>query len=200
MKTVSRNRANYGLIVLLILIISVILGFLFDLICTAVEKRSYPKPDEYVSFVEKYSAEYDVPEEIIYSVMRTESSFDSSAVSSKGAVGLMQLMPTTFEWLTKDILREHLSVGMLYDPETNIKYGTYYLSRLYNRFSDWDTALAAYNGGEGNVSEWLADSRYSSDGKKLIIDNIPREFKETKNYVKKVNKAVEKYKKLYTEE
>ena len=89
---------------------------------------------------------------------------------------------------------------MLYDPETNIKYGTYYLSRLYNRFGDWDTALAAYNGGEGNVSEWLKDKKYSDDGIKLKTDKIPDEFSETKNYVKKVNKALKKYKELYNSE
>lgn len=200
MRSVSRNKTNYGLIVLVVLIISILLGFLFDIIFTAIEKRIYQKPDEYAPFVEKYSAEYGVPENLIYAVIKTESSFDSSATSSKGAIGLMQLMPSTFEWLAKDILREHLSAGMLYDPETNIKYGTYYISRLYNRFGDWDTALAAYNGGEGNVSEWLADTRYSTDGKKLIIDNIPDEFSETEGYVKKVNKAFDKYKKLYTEE
>ena len=200
MRRVSRNKTNYGLVVLVVLIIAVIFGFIFDIVCTVIEKNVYPRPDEYAPFVEKYSSEYGVPEELVYAVIKTESSFNSSAVSSKGAIGLMQMMPSTFEWLTKDVLRDHLSSGMLYDPETNIKYGTYYLSRLYNRFGDWDTALAAYNGGEGNVSDWLADSRYTKDGKKLIIDNIPKEFAETKNYVKKVNKAFEKYKTLYKEE
>ena len=200
MRRTNRNRSNYGLVVLVVLIISIIFGFAFDIALSVIEKQIYPKPKEYAPFVEKYSAEYGVPEDMIYAVIKTESSFDSSAVSNKGAVGLMQMLPETFEWLTKDILRDHLGAGMLYDPETNIKYGTYYLSRLYNRFGDWDTALAAYNGGEGNVSEWLADSRYSTDGQKLIIDNIPKEFNETKNYVKKVNKALEKYKTLYTEE
>lgn len=200
MRSVGRKKTNYGLIVLVVLVIAVILGFAFDILITQIEKIIYPKPNEYTAFVEKYSAEYGVPENMVYAVIKTESGFDSSAVSGKGAVGLMQMMPETFEWLTKDILREHLSAGMLYDPETNIKYGTYYLSRLYNRFGDWDTALAAYNGGEGRVSEWLTDSRYSQDGKKLIIDNIPTEYSETENYVGKVNKALGKYNKLYTEE
>ena len=200
MRSVSRSKTNYGLVVLLVLIIAIIFGFLFDIVCSAIEKQVYKKPEEYALFVEKYSAEYGVPENMIYAVIKTESNYDSSAVSSRGAVGLMQLLPSTFEWLTKDILRDHLGVGMLYDPETNIKYGTYYLSRLYNRYGDWNTALAAYNGGEGNVSEWLTDSRYSPDGKTLIIDNIPKEFGETKSYVTKVNKAFEKYKSLYIEE
>ena len=157
-------------------------------------------PEEYAPYVEQYAAEYGVPTDLVWAVIKTESGFDSSAVSSKGAVGLMQMMPATFEWLTEDILRDYHGVGMLYDPETNIKYGTYYLSRLYNRFSDWDTALAAYNGGEGNVSEWLKDKNYSDDGIKLKTDKIPDEFSETKNYVKKVNKALENYKKLYNNE
>jgi soluble lytic murein transglycosylase len=200
LKSARRKNTNYGLIVLIVLIISVLFGFIFDVAMTLVEKYIYQKPDEYVEYVEIYSAEFGVPEDLVWSVIKTESGFDSSAVSSKGAVGLMQLMPSTFEWLTDDILREYLGIGMLYDPETNIKYGTYYLSRLYNRFGDWDTAIAAYNGGEGNVSEWLKDKRYSDDGIKLKTDKIPDSYSETKNYVKKVNKALEKYKKLYNTE
>ena len=200
MKSVKRKKTNYGLIVLIVLIISILFGLLFDVAMTLVEKQIYQKPREYVGYVETYSAEFGVPADLVWSVMKTESGFDSSAVSYKGAVGLMQMMPSTFEWLTDDILREYLGVGMLYDPETNIKYCTYYLSRLYNRFGDWDTALAAYNGGEGNVSEWLEDKRYSDDGKRLKTDKIPEEFSETKNYVKKVNKALEKYKELYNNE
>lgn len=200
MRTTRRKKTNYGLIVLIVLVVSILFGFLFDIVLTTVEKRIYQKPEEYVPFVEQYADEFAVPVDLVYAVIKTESGFDSSAVSGKGAIGLMQMMPATFEWLTDDILREYLGIGMLYDPETNIKYGTYYLSRLYNRFGDWDTALAAYNGGEGNVSEWLKDKKYSDDGIKLKTDKIPDEFSETKNYVKKVNKALKKYKELYNSE
>ena len=58
-------------------------------------------------------------------------------------------------------------------------------------------ALAAYNCGEGNVSEWLTDPKYSEDGVKLNVSKIPNEFRETKNYVKKVNKALKHYSELY---
>ena len=200
MRTSRRKKTNYGLIVLIVLVVSILFGFLFDVVLTTVEKRIYQKPEEYVPFVEQYAEEFGVPVDLVYAVIKTESGFDSSAVSRKGAIGLMQMMPATFEWLTDDILREYLGIGMLYDPETNIKYGTYYLSRLYNRFGDWDTALAAYNGGEGNVSEWLKDKKYSDDGIRLKTDKIPDEFSETKNYVKKVNKALKKYKELYNNE
>ncbi len=200
MKTVSRNKNNYIVIIIAVLIIAVLFGFLFDIVCTQIEHMIYPRPDEYREYIKKYSDEFGVPDELVYAVIKTESDFESSAVSSKGAIGLMQIMPATFEWLTDDLMHENLDVGMLYDPETNIKYGTYYLSRLYNRFGDWNTAIAAYNGGEGNVSEWLSDKRYSDDGKKLNIDSIPNEFSETENYVKKVNKALSKYIELYNTE
>ncbi len=197
MRTADRRKKGLCGTVIAVLVFAVIFGFLFDHAYTQIEYLLYPKPDEYTAFVEKYAQEYDISPLLIYAVIKTESNFDSSAVSNKGAIGLMQMMPDTFEWLTRDMLHEHLNIGMLYDPETNIKYGTYYLSRLYGRFGDWDTAIAAYNGGEGNVSEWLKDKRYSDDGCKLIIDNIPTEFKETENYVKKVNRAFKNYRKIY---
>ena len=114
--------------------------------------------------------------------------------SSVGALGLMQMMPDTFSWLTNDRLGDRFSVGMLYDPETNIKYGVYYLSWLYDRYADWDITLAAYNAGPENVDKWLEDPTVSDlETGKLI--NIP--FKETREYVKKVNKALGKYESLY---
>ncbi len=199
MRAASTGKRRYSIvkIVLISLIVSVLFGFLFDLVCTKAEYVLYKRPEEYSGFVERYSKEYGVSEAMIYAVIRTESSFDSAALSSKNAVGLMQMLPSTFEWLTNDILHDGHKTDMLYDPETNIKYGTYYLSRLYARFENWDTALAAYNGGEGNVSEWLSDTRYSSDGIKLKLDKLPEEFRETRDYVKKVNLALGKYEELY---
>ena len=106
----------------------------------------------------------------------------------------MQIMPSTFKWLTNDVLFEHLNEGMLFDPETNIRYGTYYLSYLYDRYGDWELALAAYNGGLGNVDKWLENDAYA-DGEGGL-KKIP--FKETKHFVSRVSKAWEKYDKLYS--
>ena len=183
----GKRRGHFGTTVLIILIISVAFGFLSDAVLTQIELKSYPKPKEYSSYVEKYSAEYSVPEELIWAVIRTESGFDSSAESGVGAVGLMQLMPDTFEEITTYRLKEGLDIGMRYDPDTNIRYGTYYLSYLYGRYGDWDKVIAAYNWGLGNLDEWL-DGGHSTE-------DIP--VKETSNYLKKVNKAKEKYEKLY---
>ena len=182
-----QNGSRLGVIIAVVLVISVLFGFVFDIVLTAIEKSLYPMPEEYSSYVNKYSAEYGVPTELIWAVIKTESDFVSSAESSVGAVGLMQLMPDTFDEITTHRLKEGLDVGMRYDPETNIRYGTYYLSYLYERYGNWDAAIAAYNAGLGNVVEWLK----SDPG----LDDIP--FKETKNYLKKVNKAKEKYENIY---
>ena len=190
------NRKNYptALVIFLIAVLAVGLGFLADLLITCLEKSAYPQ--EYAEYVEVYAERYGVPEELVFAVIRTESDFDSGAVSGAGAVGLMQIMPSTFEWLTDEILFDHLESGMLYDPETNVRYGTYYLSYLYDRCGDWDLALAAYNGGLGNVDKWLADERYA-DGEGSL-KRIP--FKETRQFVKRVNRARDKYEKLYENE
>ena len=180
-----------ALMIALIAVLAIGLGFLADFFITCFEKSAYPR--EYAEYVEVYAEAYGVPEGLVYAVIRTESDFDSGAVSPVGAVGLMQLMPSTFEWLTDDKLFEHLESGMLYDPETNIKYGTYCLSFLYDRYGDWELALAAYNGGLGNVDKWLEDDQYA-DGEGGL-KRIP--FKETRQFVARVTDAWEMYERLY---
>lgn len=189
----SVRKIHYGRIFLILLIVSVAFGFLFDAICSAAEKKIYPK--KYEEYVEKYSAEYRVPPELVYSIIKCESNFDSAAVSGDGAIGLMQMMPSTFNDLTTNKLSEDLDTGMLYDPETNIKYGVYYLSYLKTYFDDWNTVAAAYNAGYNRVREWLKDKEYSSDGISLINSKIP--YAETRKYCERVARAREKYISLY---
>ncbi len=201
----TRRRKNHGVAILIILVISIALGFIIDSGITFAEKKYYPV--KYSEYVEKYSKEYNVPEALIYAIIKTESDFEADAVSRAGAVGLMQFMPDTFCDITTNFLYENLDVGMRYDPETSIKYGAFYLSWIYRTYiQNWETALAAYNAGIGNVfgytdSEtgewiegWIDDPQYSDDG--ITLKKIP--FKETRNYVKKVTRAWEKYEKLYS--
>lgn len=187
----TKKQTNIGVIVLIILAISIALGFVFDFAITRIEYSVYPKPDEYATYVKKYSEKFYVPEEIVWAVIKTESNFNASAVSNKGAVGLMQLIEPTFEDISNLRLKEGLPSGMRYDPETSIRYGTYYLSYLYDRYGDWDTVIAAYNGGLGKVDGWMGE-----DGK-LTLDEIPFDYFETISYVIKVNFRAERYKKLY---
>ena len=148
----------------------------------------------YHKIISKYSQEYDVPEHLIYAIIKTESDFRPRVISQAGAIGLMQMLPSTFEWLTGDEhLGEHLDVASLTDPDVSIRYGTYYLKYLMQKFPIVNTAIAAYNAGEGRVAKWLDTSEYS-DGNG-VLTYIPIE--ETRLYVEKVNSSMDHYKNLY---
>ena len=136
--------------------------------------------------------EFNVPAALVLAVIRTESDFRKNALSDAGAIGLMQLMPQTFSYLSEEKLKESLSPLQIWDPEINIRYGTYYLSYLYERFGSWETALAAYNAGEGRVAEWLEDPSLSRDG---VLINIP--FPETESYVTRTKKLQQAYAEKY---
>ena len=187
-----KNSKKRPLAVLIILCISLLLGFAVDLTWDTVEKKAHPT--DFKSYVSTYSAEYNIPEYIIFAIIETESGFDKEAISHSGALGLMQMMPATFAWLTgPEHLNERLDSEDLFDPETSIKYGTYYLNYLYKKFDyNWDNTFAAYNGGEGNVAKWLSSEEHSDGQGNLTY--IPSD--ETRNYVKKVNKNIEIYKNL----
>ncbi len=195
-----KQNTKRTLVIAVIILCAIFLGVITDIGWSAFKEQKHPLT--YIKTIEKYSAEYGIPKEIILAVIKTESDFDANAVSSAGAIGLMQMMPSTFEWLTGDEhLKEHLPSSMLTEPEVSIRYGTYYLSYLKNKFFpagevDWDIIFAAYNGGEGNVAKWLADPACVDMNGKLV--NIP--FPETRSYVSKVNTAIDTYKKLYTEQ
>lgn len=143
----------------------------------------------YLETVEHCSYEYGVPSSIIYAVIFTESGFDKNALSHAGAMGLMQLMPQTFASISSEL---NILSDDPYHPEVNIRCGTRLLAKLYDKYGSWDTAFAAYNAGEKAVDGWLSDRRYSEGGK---LVNIP--YKETSEYVKKVNNAVSVYTRLY---
>ncbi len=187
-----KNGLRRAVAALLILALSIGIGYAYDRVRDLIDRRIYPR--EYQSYVERYSAEFGVPEHIVYAVIKAESNFESNAVSIAGAVGLMQLMPDTFRWLC-DRQGEQLDDGMLYDPETNIRYGVYYLSYLYTEFGLWNSVFAAYNAGPTRVREWTADTRYADENGALT--DIP--FEETRVYVEKVEEAADLYAKLYTE-
>lgn len=151
-------------------------------------------PQEYEQQVKKAAAEFHVEEPLIYAVIRTESGFRPEVESSVGAQGLMQLMPSTFDWLQESLDGEiTYSSDALSDPEINIRYGTYLLSVLLKQYEVRDTAIAAYNAGTSTVDGWLEDTTISPDGKTLT--NIP--YEETAGYVKKVDEAYEIYQNLY---
>ena len=145
-------------------------------------------PLEYEELILKYSDEYNIDEHLVCSVISAESSFDETALSSPGAMGLMQIMPDTGGWIAEKLGVEDFEASMLYDPETNIKFGCWYLNYLSGLFdSDFRKVLAAYNAGQNRVFEWL-----DSDGE---LREIP--YAETEEYILKIEKYYEIYKALY---
>ena len=148
-------------------------------------------PFEYQEIVVKYANDNDLDHALVMAVIKTESNFVNDARSGK-ATGLMQLTDETAEWMAKKIDIKPKSVDLT-DPHDNIKLGCYYLRYLIDYYDgNIDVALAAYNGGMGNVDEWLENDKYSSDGKNLTY--IP--FKETRQYVSKVKNEQKVYEKM----
>jgi len=111
-------------------------------------------------------------------------------------VGLMQIMPDTGAWIAGKIDMTNYNEEMLKNADVNIRLGCWYLRYLTDRFGGVrNHVLAAYNAGPGNLKKWLENDDYSRDG---VLVNIP--FQETSSYVERVERAYEKYKKLYDKE
>ena len=152
----------------------------------------YPK--RYCELITESCEEFGVEESLVYAVIHTESGFDCNARSNVGALGLMQIMPETFDWLqTRLPAEEHLEFDALYLPEVNIRYGVYYLSQLRSQFGSDMLAIAAYHAGQGSVSGWLDKSGLPPELFKQT--DIPSSA--TCHYVNKVERAREIYIRLY---
>jgi soluble lytic murein transglycosylase-like protein len=103
--------------------------------------------------IDRVASKYRLEPEMILAIIHTESAFRSDAVSSKGAVGLMQLLPSTAEEVAREIDLEWTGEEVLRDPEANIELGSYYLSKLRDRFDSMEAAVVAYNEGPGRVEQ-----------------------------------------------
>lgn len=153
--------------------------------------RHYPM--EYESAIRLCARLNDIPPAYVASVILAESSYDPSAVSSANAQGLMQLLPSTAEWIAGK-LGETYAEGCLFDPETNLRYGCWYLGFLMKRYNgDMRLSSSAYHAGQGTVDKWLQTPEYSPDGVSLAV--IP--YDTTDTYVQRVLKYYEKYAELY---
>ena len=140
-------------------------------------------PLAYEDLIKKYSKQFDVPASFIATVIYAESRFNPNAVSGAGARGLMQIMPATGGGIAKSLGETGYSPDKLMDPETSIRYGTYYYRELIDRHQgNIDKALMAYNGGEGAVQS------YERRGV------LPR---ETEGYLRKIKGTWDMYEKVY---
>jgi len=134
-------------------------------------------PIRHRGIIEREAAAHGIDSRLVFSMIWTESKFDNMAVSNKGAMGLMQIMPTTGEWLAGK-LGEEFYEARLFDAEFNIRLGVFYLRYLIDKFECEVRAIAAYNAGEGNVKKW---------------EEGEIRFSETREYLRRVRWARKVY-------
>lgn len=138
---------------------------------------------KYSEFIHKYAAEYNVDPLLVKAIIKVESDFAPDAVSNKGAVGLMQIMPATGRQIAGYLEMENFKKEMLLNPETNIMFGVFYYKILNTMFKgNMNLILASYNAGLGNVTQW----RQMNPIVEYDFEQMP--FNETKQYVKKIDK------------
>jgi len=157
-------------------------------------RLSYPMP--YQEIVKSAAEEFGVDPLLIWAVMRVESRYDPDAMSYVGARGLMQIMPSTQDWIAEQMEIE-LQPGDAYKPEENIRMGSWYLKYLLDYFNDdLELAIMAYNGGFANVEKWGADPLVSN------LEDLIRWiwFGETREYLEKVMLDYLIYQELSSEE
>lgn len=138
------------------------------------------KSKKYENIIEKWSNFYQLDKDFVFAVVKTESDFNENAKSEKGAIGLMQIKQSTFDYMIEKYrIKDSLNIA---NADDNVRIGCCYLNYLFQKFFNEKEVLCAYNAGEGNVQKWLNNNEFSGDGKSL--DVIP--FDETRRYVKKV--------------
>jgi soluble lytic murein transglycosylase len=140
-------------------------------------------PLYYDNLVKTYADYRKMDQNLVLALIRAESGYDRNAHSWADAYGLMQLIPRTANEVASELSLSIEIPEKLFDPETNINLGTYYLYKLLNRFDNRVTyALAAYNAGPHRVDKWRLIGNMPEDD--LFVENI--EFSQTRNYVRKV--------------
>jgi soluble lytic murein transglycosylase len=149
---------------------------------------------DYSEYIYKYSEENNLDPLLVAAIIKTESNFKSSTESKSGAIGLMQLMEETAQEEANEVGESVIVKEKLYNAEFNIKIGTKYFAKLMEKYNNnYLLAAAAYNAGRGNVDSWIKQGTIKEDGSD--IENIP--FKETNNYVRKLQRDYNIYLKLY---
>jgi soluble lytic murein transglycosylase len=166
----------------------VVVGFVLYVLET--EPRWYERlryPLRYEQIVVGHAENYRLEPQLLAAVIYQESKFDADAVSRSGAVGLMQLLPATAQGIADRTGGKGWHERDLLDPELNVRYGSWYLRHLLDRYGEEELALAAYNAGQTNVDRWLA----TGGGIR---------FSETRHYVDEVLENRDLYARAYPSE
>jgi soluble lytic murein transglycosylase len=141
-------------------------------------------PLHYSAIVRGHAANYHLDPAFLAAVIEAESKFDPNARSRAGAVGLMQLTPSTAKGIAQYTGGHDFRLTDLTNPEINVRYGAWYLRHLLNRYGNERLALAAYNAGEQNVDTWQKE-------------HVGIQFDETRDYVDKVERLKKIYRRAY---
>lgn len=182
----KRARRRFAAVVcaLLVVVIGILVGR------HLLEAR--PLPLKYEEEIQTYAAQFQLEPAYVAAVIFSETSFNPQAISKDDARGLMQILPSTGEWIAGKF-DETFAVENLFDPATNIRYGCWYLRFLMDRYGeDKKCASAAYHAGQGNVDRWLQDPAFSPDGTTLATISYPA----TNTYVNRVLANYERYAKI----
>jgi soluble lytic murein transglycosylase len=152
-------------------------------------------PQGYWDSILTYSRKYGQDPLFIAAIIREESQFYSEALSPAGARGVMQVMPSTGEWVAQIIRIPGFDRAKLFDSDTAINLGTWYISHLMKRFKgDPLFVAAAYNAGPEAVASWLSRTGHGTE-RDEFVESIP--YPETRGYVKKVFRNYAEYKRIY---
>jgi len=179
----------------LLSMIIVIVATIYGIYTSDWFQKKYLYPFPYSEIVYRVALEKDIDPFLVAGVIRTESKFNAQARSPKGALGLMQMMPETAKWVADQMdFPTNFDISHLENPEVNIRMGTWYLSSLKKEFKGNEVLLlAAYNGGRGNVKQWMG--RYEWTMSFSDVGKIP--FLETREYVSRVLSSKKRYQELY---
>jgi soluble lytic murein transglycosylase len=188
----ARRRGRLRLSATLALVLAVIVGIAL----TAKVRREHSLPLADESIIRHQAQEKHLDPALVAAVIYAETKFDPRE-SSAGAQGLMQILPSTAEYLAKITHGTTFTVSDLANPEVNIAYGSYYLSYLLQHYGGSQLpAIAAYNAGLTNVDQWSA--RAKAQGRQLGLGDIP--FPQTRAYVSKVLSAESTYSHFYAKQ
>ena len=168
-----------------VFIFSACVVLVFSLVCGFV-KTKYDR--FYINEIEEFSEEFNISPELVLGVVYAESSFNSDAESTAGAVGLMQILPSTALWIAQMLNEKDFNTEQLKTPNINIRFGCFYLNYLFQKFEDEEVVLFCYNIGEGV---------YLEETKTKSFNEIKNEYPRVNKYIKRVKHAKKMYEILY---
>lgn len=194
MKLLRKKRFFVGLLLIFLLL----LFYNTDLL------GRWMYPIKYEKDIQVSAANYKVDPLFIAAIIRVESNYKPEMLSKKGAIGLMQIMPDTAQWIVEQAEFSHLTKDRLNNPDVNIEVGSWYIHSLTSEFrsllqqgSKMDRIAiiaASYNAGPGNVAKWVSESVWN--GKFDSLNQIP--FGETRHYVQRIVYYYKKYERYYS--